>query len=210
MAALKLPALAVLMLVSGPASAWCGRLDHVHLWHAEIAEAAARSRIPSVWIERVMRAESCGQTRLKGRPIVSRSGAMGLMQLMPATGKDMQKRYGLGADPHAPADNILAGAAYLRLMHERFGYPGLYAAYNAGPARYAAHLKSGKHLPAETRTYLLRVTGEGRSAALPEDLPSRPDLFVIRIQVTSGTQGPAEIRDGPSQIDPLFAVRERR
>jgi hypothetical protein len=44
------------------------------------------------------------------------------------------------ADPHAPRDNILAGTLYLRLMYDRFGYPGLFGAYNAGPGRYASYL----------------------------------------------------------------------
>src|SRR3546814_15201519 len=89
-----------------------------------------------------MRAESGGHTMLDGRPITSRAGAMGLMQLMPASYADMRRRLDLGPNPHDPRDNIRAGTFYLRLMYERFGYPGLFAAYNAGPARYAAHLRS--------------------------------------------------------------------
>ena len=58
---------------------------------------------------------------------------MGLMQLMPATWAAMRAEHGLGHDPHDPRDNILAGTAYLRAMYDRFGYPGLFAAYNAGP-----------------------------------------------------------------------------
>ncbi|GLV24727.1 hypothetical protein TomTYG45_11670 [Sphingobium sp. TomTYG45] len=69
-----------------------------------------------------MRAESGGQTRWNGRPIRSSAGAMGLMQLMPATWKEMRVRLGLGNDPDQPRDNILAGTFYLRLMHDRFGY----------------------------------------------------------------------------------------
>ncbi|GLS35130.1 hypothetical protein GCM10010869_07180 [Mesorhizobium tianshanense] len=41
----------------------------------------------------------------------------------------------VGPDPHDPRDNILAGAAYLRAMQDRYGFPGLFAAYNAGPER---------------------------------------------------------------------------
>src|SRR3546814_4666575 len=83
-----------------------------------------------------MQAESAGLTHLHGRPITSRAGAMGLMQLMPGTWAAMRQQHGLGGDPYDPRDNILAGAAYLRAMYDRFGYPGLFAAYNAGPARY--------------------------------------------------------------------------
>ncbi len=96
---------------------------------------------------------------------------MGLMQLMPATWTEMRKRLTLGTDPHDPRDNILAGSCYLRLMYDRFGYPGLFAAYNAGPARYADHLATGRALPGETRAYLAALvsgeTGPGRSTTPP-------------------------------------------
>lgn len=68
------------------------------------------------------------------------------MQLMPGTWRDMRAFYGLGPDPHDPHDNLLAGAAYLRAMYERFGYPGLFAAYNAGPARYSEYLAAKRQL----------------------------------------------------------------
>src|SRR3546814_6250372 len=95
-----------------------------------------------------------------GHPITSRAGAMGLMQVMPATWADMRTRLALGSDPHDPRDNILAGSCYLRLMYDRFGYPGLFAASNAGPGRYAAHLSTGRPLPGETRAYLTALAGE--------------------------------------------------
>jgi soluble lytic murein transglycosylase-like protein len=134
----------------------------IERWTSEIAEASARFAVPEAWIRRVMRAESGGEMRLRGRPVVSRAGAMGLMQLMPATWREMRAHLGLGADPFEPHDNILAGAAYLRRMYDRFGYPGLFAAYNAGPARYAAALSGRRTLPAETRAYVERVTSAGR------------------------------------------------
>ena len=71
----------------------------------------------------------------------------------------MRARLGLGSDPHDARDNILAGTYYLRLMHDRFGYPGLFGAYNAGPARYAAFLAGKSRLPRETRAYLANVGG---------------------------------------------------
>ncbi len=46
---------------------------------------------------------------------------MGLMQIMPATWADLRRRYQLGADPFDPRGNILAGAAYLRALRDRFG-----------------------------------------------------------------------------------------
>lgn len=101
-----------------------------------------------------MRVESDGQTMLNGDPITSPAGAMGLMQVMPGTYADMQSRFGLGADPYDPRDNIMAGAAFLREMYLRYGYPDLFAAYNAGPARFDQYLHGGAPLPPETSAYL--------------------------------------------------------
>jgi hypothetical protein len=79
---------------------------------------------------------------------------MGLMQIMPETYAELRFRYHLGADPYEPRNNILAGAAYLREMHDRFGPDGFLAAYNAGPGRYDDYLKRGRPLPEETRNYV--------------------------------------------------------
>jgi soluble lytic murein transglycosylase-like protein len=150
--------------------------------------AAERFGIPSDWIYAVMRVESGGQTERNGWPITSPKGAMGLMQLMPATYAEMKRQYGLGADPYAPADNIMAGAAYLRLNFDRFGYPGLFAAYNAGPDRYVRSL-SGAKLPAETRAYLAKIGPATQSAA------AKPDSIFVTID--EGVQ-PAVRTDQPS------------
>jgi Transglycosylase SLT domain len=96
-----------------------------------------------------MRVESRGQVKA-----VSPKGAIGLMQIMPDTWAGLRLRYRLGRDPRDPHDNILAGAAYLREMHDRFGAAGFLAAYNAGPGRYVEYVAAGRPLPAETRAYV--------------------------------------------------------
>ena len=150
--------------------------DPLSRWQPYIDEASVRSGVPAVWIKRVMRAESAGQTWFHGKPITSSAGAMGLMQLMPVTWAAMRAELDLGADPYEPRDNILAGAFYLRQMYGRFGYPGLFAAYNAGPGRYADHLATGRPLPGETRGYLAAVVGTGPPViAAPMRAP--PSLF---------------------------------
>jgi soluble lytic murein transglycosylase-like protein len=158
--------------------------DVVTRWRAYSREASQRFGVPLDWIERVMRAESGGRTHLDGRPITSRAGAMGLMQIMPGTWAELRARLGLGADPHDPRDNILAGTFYLRLMYDRFGYPGLFGAYNAGPARYAAWLAGNGSLPSETRAYLAAVGGTKASnppARVPAIAPTPPPgLFAVR------------------------------
>lgn len=140
-------------------------------WAPYIAEASVRFNVPSLWIERVMLAESGGKLVLGGRPITSRAGAMGLMQLMPETYAEMRQRHDLGGNPYDPHDNILAGTAYLKAMFDRYGYPGLFGAYNAGPGRYEASLR-GQPLPAEARLYMQNV------AAATRPVKPKPSLFV--------------------------------
>ncbi|EHK54601.1 hypothetical protein [Allomesorhizobium alhagi] len=54
-------------------------------------------------------------------------------------------------------------------MHGRFGYPGLFAAYNAGPTRYEKNLRTGRPLPAETRAYMHKRTGTRAETSTPAE-----------------------------------------
>ncbi|WP_395443949.1 lytic transglycosylase domain-containing protein [Caulobacter sp. UC70_42] len=117
-----------------------------------VSEAALRFGLPEAWIYAVMRQESGGRA-----DAVSPKGAMGLLQLMPATWRELTLELGLGNDPYDVRANVLAGAAYLRRMYDRFGSPGFLAAYNAGPQRYTDHLTGAQPLPLETRIYVQRV-----------------------------------------------------
>lgn len=165
-------------------------------WQPQITEAATRCGVPEAWIMRVMQAESGGRTTLNGAPIRSSKGAMGLMQLMPGTWADMRADLALGADPDDPRDNIIAGACYLRRMHDRFGYPGLFAAYNAGPARYAAHLAGRARLPSETVDYLASVAPSNSGPVAAAEPAPPPTLFAVRraarsAEATVGRSSPA-------------------
>ncbi|MCD1635453.1 lytic transglycosylase domain-containing protein [Martelella mediterranea] len=148
-----LSGLVVTTLDTGNASAQpapAGRPEFRDPIAAHIAKAAQRFGIPERWIVAVMGAESAGDARA-----VSHAGAQGLMQVMPATWDDLRIRHRLGSDPFDPRDNILAGAAYLREMYDRYGtIPAMLAAYNAGPDRYDEYLATGRPLPAETRAYV--------------------------------------------------------
>ena len=189
---------AMLLLAATPA-----RADEVERWRPMIEEASTRFGIPTSWIERVMRAESQGLTTLNGRPIRSHAGAMGLMQLMPATWAEIRARLALGTNPDDPRDNILAGTCFLRLMYDRFGYPGLFGAYNAGPGAYAAYLAGTRRLPGETVAYLGSVGGASSptSPTIPSAPP--PSLFVVRRTVSEGRSSPTASEQQAS----LFAVR---
>lgn len=90
-----------------------------------------------------------------GKPgITSRAGAQGVMQIMPATGKEL----GL-VDPFNPEQSIYAGAKYYRQMLDRYNRPDhALIAYNAGPARADAFVSGKGTLPAETLAYVPAVT----------------------------------------------------
>ena len=170
------------LLLASPSDA-----QAVARWRPYVDEASARFGVPIDWIERVMQAESRGRTHRNGRPIRSRAGAIGLMQLMPGTWVDVRARLGLGHDPDAPRDNILAGTFYLRLMYDRFGYPGLFAAYNAGPGRYAQYLAGRRTLPAETVGYLASVAPSSPvSAFAAAKLAATPSIFAVRRGAMAG------------------------
>ncbi len=117
-----------------------------------VAEAAQLFGIPEAWIWAVMRTESAGRIGA-----VSSAGALGLMQLMPATWARQRARLGLGEDPFDPRDNIAAGTSYLRELYDRYGPSGFLAAYNAGPGRYEDWRDRGRPLPAETLDYVARI-----------------------------------------------------
>jgi soluble lytic murein transglycosylase-like protein len=126
------------------------------------------------------------------------------MQTMPDTWAGSQSRYGLGANPFDPHDNILAGAAYLRKLHDRFGAAGFLAAYNAGPGRSEDHLATSRPLPVETQGYVAGLT------PLLRDDRSAPGNFIADI-IRSGTSSllfPMRANDSSSTGSALFGGGE--
>ena len=120
-----------------------------------IEAAADETRLPVALIDAVIRTESGYRPRA-----VSRAGAIGLMQLLPATAK------GLGVDdPFDPRANIMAGALYLRRQYDRFGSLTLaLAAYNAGPG--AVDRAGGVPKNQETERYVAAVLQRFRGSPL--------------------------------------------
>lgn len=141
-----------------------------------VAEQAEAHGLDPKLVHAVIRAESAGN-----RLAVSRVGAMGLMQLMPATAAELAV-----ADPWDETENVRGGAAYLRQMIDRFERLDLaLAAYNAGPSAVERH---GAVPPyRETVDYVRRVLGtyHGRAVSL------------------------AEIRVAPSYVPPPAGERSR-
>lgn len=127
-------------------------------YSSHILSAAKEHKVDPAFIAAVIRAESNGVPTA-----ISRKGARGLMQLMPATARRLGVRR-----PFDPKDNIRGGAAYLAELAERFGEtrPDLVlAAYNAGERAVEDH--GGVPPYRETRAYVSRVLSFWIGAARP-------------------------------------------
>jgi soluble lytic murein transglycosylase-like protein len=169
---------------------------------AFVTEASKRFGVPEQWIRAVMQVESSAKQRAR-----SSKGAIGLMQIMPKTWTELRAHYGLGADPYDPRDNILAGAAYIRELYDRYGAPEFLAAYNAGPGRYERHLATGRPLPDETQAYvatLAPMINRARTNAQVGDVArsfawANSSLFATRTAgVSSESRSPAAMSQNRS------------
>src|SRR4029077_15692106 len=115
-----------------------------------VEEDAAANGLPVEFFARVIWQES----RFNAQA-VSRKGAQGIAQFMPATAG-----YRGLVDPFDPIEALKHSAGYLHDLQSQFGNLGLAAAgYNAGPARVSAWLAGRRALPAETRNYVAIITG---------------------------------------------------
>jgi soluble lytic murein transglycosylase-like protein len=128
--------------------------SHPH-YEPFIRQHATSQRVRPDLVRAVIQVESAFNPRA-----VSPKGAMGLMQLMPATAR----QFGV-IDPFNPAENIRAGVSYLRQLLDRYDHNEqlALAAYNAGPG---AVDKYGSNVPPykETQNYVLKITGIRGSA----------------------------------------------
>ncbi len=121
-----------------------------------VNDGAARSGLSPVLVSAIVQIESHGDPAA-----VSRSGAQGLMQLMPATAAT----YGV-VNAFDPEANVLGGCRYMHDLLDRYhnNVPLALAAYNAGPG--AVDASRGIPPFAETRAYVARVTAAARTTTL--------------------------------------------
>jgi soluble lytic murein transglycosylase-like protein len=177
---------------------------------AHVPEAASRSGLSPGIVLRVMMAESGGNAR-----IVSIKGAMGCMQIMPATWRYLTARYNLGTEPFDARRNMIGGAMYLGELTARYGSTGALAAYNAGPGRYERYVSGATPLPAETIEYAARI---GSSVAIDPAPISRPRweeaaLFLARPVAPDRADNSPHIDSGvkrtaPDRLFPLARLRQ--
>jgi soluble lytic murein transglycosylase-like protein len=112
-----------------------------------VSEASQKQGVDSDFIQSVIRHESAGNANA-----VSRTGARGLMQLMPATALQLGVK-----DSFSPEQNVHGGTQYLKELLERYNGDAVkaLAAYNAGPA--AVDRYKGVPPYSETRQYVRRI-----------------------------------------------------
>jgi len=116
----------------------------------ELASTALQNDLPAQFFARLIWQESRFNTSS-----VSRAGAQGIAQFMPATARSRKL-----ADPFEPIQALHEAARLLKELRTEFGNLGLAAAaYNAGPRRVREWLAGLGHLPGETRAYVQTITG---------------------------------------------------
>ncbi len=137
------------------------------LYEEQVTRAAQSQALPTSWVYGVIRRESAFRETAR-----SSAGALGLMQLMPATAAMVGKKIGYPKlrreDITEPETNLALGTTYLRGVYDRFNHEALAtASYNAGPGRVNQWLPATGELPAdiwidtivftETRDYVKAV-----------------------------------------------------
>jgi hypothetical protein len=122
-----------------------GRAVDPKAFEGLIKNAATRHQVPEELVKAVIKVESNFNPQA-----TSHMGAMGLMQLMPGTARDLGVQR-----PYDPGENINGGTKYLRELLDRYegNVPKAVAAYNCGPG----NVEKGR-LPQETRSYLKLVS----------------------------------------------------
>jgi soluble lytic murein transglycosylase-like protein len=142
------------------------------LYDALIEQESAANDVDPNLVRAVIQAESAFNPWAK-----SRKGAMGLMQLMPATARDFGVR-----DPYNPIENIRAGVAYLKQLLVRFAnnVELALAAYNAGPKAVERY---GTKVPPyrETRNYVAKIRSATAGIVESSAAPATPIYRTIEI-----------------------------
>lgn len=148
-----------------------------------IESAAVSQRLPTDFFARVIWQESRFQSDATGPRTRSGDRAQGIAQFMPRTAAER----GL-LDPYDPIQALPKSAEFLSELRAEFGSLGLAAAaYNAGPQRLRDYLAGRGGMPAETRAYVLAVTGKpldewtkaGARGEQPRSSPDCPQLVAI-------------------------------
>ena len=160
--------------LSGPTASWQKRRLAHHL-----VQLCRRYRFDPAFVLSLIEVES------RFRPsVVSPAGAVGLMQLMPATARVVAKRYGIrytGSQEALkdPFTNLTIGVAYLSYLRDKYGGDSSYsvlAAYNMGPAKFDGLRSKKGFKPVKTKSYFEKIRrGVGAFRFYESQMVNRPD-----------------------------------
>jgi soluble lytic murein transglycosylase len=180
-------------------SRWLWECVYPKPYESVVRDVEREWKLPPDFIYAVMRQESAFRTGAE-----SPAQAVGLLQLIPPTARQVTSELSIRYDPallKSPPDNIRLGSYYLKKMLDTFGgeLPLAAAAYNAGPTAVSRWLETGENLPLdvwvaripfeETRTYVHRVLGNyARYAYLAGGESAVPKLALA---VPKGLRAPA-------------------
>lgn len=153
-----------------------------------VSAASQRSQVDADFIASVIRAESSNNPRA-----VSRKGARGLMQLMPATASTLGVK-----DSFDPADNVDGGVRYLRELLLRYNNDMVkaLAAYNAGPQRVEQY--GGVPPYRETHAYVARIINDYNHKKIAQRRALQPGSGVTRADLTPAAATRPARRTSPS------------
>lgn len=161
-----------------------------------LQRAAATHGIPVDFFTRLIRQESNFDPNS-----VSRAGAMGIAQFMPATA-----RWRGLSDPFAPIEALNESARWLRELSDQFGNLGLAAAaYNAGPRRVRDWMSGRGRLPNETRSYVRIITGRSADEWIGASLQLQQFEPVVGSCAELARQSPAKVESQQARANPDMA-----
>jgi soluble lytic murein transglycosylase-like protein len=152
---------------------------------AIVDEAKAQDVDPALALSVAHQESRMEHRDTSGHITLSPAGALGVMQLMPKTAKE------LGVDPYDEAQNIHGGVKYIKQLLERYGGDKnlAVAAYNGGPGRVDAYKNRGAPLPPETTNYVKNILGNDLTHPMVTVNP-RPNYFA----------NPASVNDNPNLL----------
>ena len=148
----------------------------------------------------------------ENQKMISDKGALGLMQVLPGTYAEMRAQYGLGANVFIARTISTPETAYLKWLRGKYGYPAMFAAYNAGPgiggSGDGAHQGAARRKRAFIWRGINKILGGGADGALINSAKlTRPDGTTVLIDPIAVNAHPRRVA---GRICRRRADRDRR
>jgi hypothetical protein len=172
-----------------------------------MASVAKANNLPIPFFANLIWSESSFDTKT-----ISRAGALGIAQFMPKTANE----FGL-INPFEPIHALNVAGKFVRELYQQFGNIGLAAAaYNAGPRRVIAWMAKRGELPAETRAYVIKITGRPAEDWTAPDVKKDPEMTLLPakapcVEVAEAVKAQSKtVHTAKLMMDIASAARETR